>query len=33
VEEIGTGAEHPDVASLRELHDEHTRATSGLPLA
>jgi hypothetical protein len=33
VEEIGTGAEHPDVASLRALHDEHTRATSGLPLA
>lgn len=33
VEEIGSGAEHPDVAPLRELHDEHTRATSGLPLA
>lgn len=33
MEEIGTGAEHPDVAPLRELHDEHTRATSGLPLA
>jgi hypothetical protein len=33
VEEIGNGAEHPDVAPLRELHDEHTRATSGLPLA
>jgi hypothetical protein len=33
MEEIGSGAEHPDVASLRELHDEHTRATSGLPLA
>ena len=27
------GAEHPDVAPLRALHDEHTRATSGLPLA
>ncbi|HEX6371029.1 MAG TPA: hypothetical protein VF006_19080 [Longimicrobium sp.] len=33
VEEMGTGAEHPDVAPLRALHDEHTRATSGLPLA
>lgn len=33
VEEIGTGAEHPDLAVIRALHDEHTRATSGLPLA
>lgn len=33
VEEMGTGAEHPDIAPLRALHDEHTRATSGLPLA
>jgi hypothetical protein len=33
VEEIGTGAEHPEVAAIRDLHDEHTRATSGLPLA
>ncbi|MBW3569921.1 MAG: hypothetical protein KY467_02330 [Gemmatimonadetes bacterium] len=33
VEEMGSGAEHPDVAPLRALHDEHTRATSGLPLA
>jgi hypothetical protein len=33
IEEIGNGAEHPDVAPLRALHDEHTRATSGLPLA
>ena len=33
MEEMGTGAEHPDVAALRALHDEHTRATSGLPLA
>ena len=33
VEEMGSGAEHPDVTPLRELHDEHTRATSGLPLA
>jgi len=33
VEEIGTGAEHPDLAPIRALHDEHTRATSGLPLA
>ncbi|HYH83531.1 MAG TPA: hypothetical protein VEX86_27295 [Longimicrobium sp.] len=33
VEEIGSGSEHPDVAAVRALHDEHTRATSGLPLA
>lgn len=33
VEELGDGAEHPDIAELRALHDEHTRATSGLPLA
>ena len=33
VEEIGTGAEHPDVAELRALHDQLTRAESGLPLA
>jgi hypothetical protein len=33
VEEIGDGAEHPDIAPLRALHDEQTRATSGLPLA
>lgn len=33
LEEIGTGAEHPDVTSIRALHDEHTKATSGLPLA
>lgn len=33
LEEIGGGAEHPDIAPLRALHDEHTRATSGLPLA
>jgi len=33
MEEMGTGAEHPDVAALRALHDEQTRATSGLPLA
>jgi len=33
VEEIGTGAEHPDIAPIRALHDERTRATSGLPLA
>lgn len=33
IEEIGDGAEHPDIAPLRALHDEQTRATSGLPLA
>ncbi len=33
VEEIGTGAEHPDIAPIRALHDEQTKATSGLPLA
>ncbi|HET7233667.1 MAG TPA: hypothetical protein VFJ16_26900 [Longimicrobium sp.] len=33
IEEIGTGAEHPDIAPIRALHDEQTRATSGLPLA
>jgi hypothetical protein len=33
MEEMGGGAEHPQVTSLRTLHDERTRATSGLPLA
>ena len=33
LEEIGAGAEHPDIAPLRALHDEQTKATSGLPLA
>ncbi len=33
VEEMGGGAEHPQVTQLRTLHDERTRATSGLPLA
>ncbi|HEY0015089.1 MAG TPA: hypothetical protein VGC13_02180 [Longimicrobium sp.] len=33
VEEMGGGAEHPQVTPLRTLHDERTRATSGLPLA
>lgn len=33
IEEMGGGTEHPDITPLRELHDEHTRATSGLPLA
>ena len=32
VEELGGGTEHPEVAPLRALHDEHARATSGLPL-
>lgn len=33
MEELGGGTEHPDVAAIRALHDEHTHATSGLPLA
>jgi len=33
LEEIGSGAEHPDVARIRALHDEQTKATSALPLA
>ena len=33
MEEIGGGTEHPDVAPIRALHDEHTKAASGLPLA
>jgi hypothetical protein len=33
VEEMGGGGEHPDITAIRILHDEQTRATSGLPLA
>ncbi len=33
LEEIGSGVEHPEVAPMRILHDEQTRAESGLPLA
>jgi hypothetical protein len=33
IEEIGDGAEHPEIAPIRARHDEMTRATSGLPLA
>lgn len=33
VEEMGGGSEHPDITPIRALHDEQTRATSGLPLA
>lgn len=33
VEELGGGSEHPDISPIRALHDEQTRATSGLPLA
>ncbi|WP_420130077.1 hypothetical protein [Longimicrobium sp.] len=33
VEEMGGGTEHPQVTALRTLHDDRTRATSGLPLA
>jgi hypothetical protein len=33
MEEMGGGSEDPDITAIRILHDEHTRATSGLPLA
>jgi hypothetical protein len=33
VETIGSGAIHPDVAHIVQLHDDRTRATSSLPLA
>jgi hypothetical protein len=33
VEEMGGGSEHPAITPIRTLHDEHTHATSGLPLA
>jgi hypothetical protein len=33
VEALGSGAVHPEVEPLLRLHDERTRATSGLPLA
>jgi hypothetical protein len=33
VEVVGSGAVHPEIEPLVRLHDEHTRATSGLPLA
>ncbi|HEX6036643.1 hypothetical protein [Longimicrobium sp.] len=33
VEEMGGGSEHPGITPIRALHDEQTRATSGLPLA
>jgi hypothetical protein len=33
VEAVGSGTVHPEVEPLLRLHDEHTRATSGLPLA
>jgi hypothetical protein len=33
VEEMGGGGEDPQVTALRILHDDRTRATSGLPLA
>jgi hypothetical protein len=33
LEEMGSGREHPDVAPLRDLHDELSRAESNLPLA
>ncbi|MBV9772773.1 MAG: hypothetical protein JO040_02425 [Gemmatimonadetes bacterium] len=33
LEELGGGGEHPEVAPLRALHDERTRAGSSLPLA
>ncbi|HWK89206.1 MAG TPA: hypothetical protein VNP72_04400 [Longimicrobium sp.] len=33
VEELGGGTEHPEITPIRALHDEHTRAESGLRLA
>ncbi len=33
LEELGSGAEHPDAGPLLRLHDEHARVGSGLPLA
>lgn len=33
VEVVGSGVVHPEIEPLVRLHDEHTRATSGLPLA
>lgn len=33
LEVIGSGREHPEVVEVVRLHDQHTRATSGLPLA
>jgi len=33
LDELGSGAEHPEIAQLRELHDELTRTGSNLPLA
>ncbi|HEX8392943.1 MAG TPA: hypothetical protein VF665_11345 [Longimicrobium sp.] len=33
LQELGGGSEHPDITAVRELHDDLTRATSGLPLA
>ena len=33
MEEMGGGTEHRDITAVRELHDDLTRATSGLPLA
>ncbi len=33
VEALGSGTVHPEVEPLLRLHDEHTRATSNLPLA
>jgi hypothetical protein len=33
LEEVGGGADHPEITPLLRLHDEHTRVGSGLPLA
>ena len=33
VETIGSSAIHPDLSHIVQLHDERTKATSGLPLA
>ncbi|MEP6918402.1 MAG: hypothetical protein ABJC89_22345 [Acidobacteriota bacterium] len=33
VETIGAGWVHPEIAAIIRLHDDRTKATSGLPLA
>jgi hypothetical protein len=33
VETIGSSAIHPDLSHILQLHDERTKAASGLPLA
>jgi hypothetical protein len=33
IDTIGSGVVHPEVARVVRLHDELSRATSGLPIA